>query len=131
MAQIFEVVLDASGCSGRKVRFKVLTSAEVDKLSLDAAALQTDNASSLEYSAERIRLGIQRMLVSVESEAGSGQLVKTSAAALSGDGDDSYNALFSNSKDNAVLGMLFSRYHDISRKDVEDIMGKAQAVSSD
>lgn len=137
MAQIYQALLDANGCTGRGVRFKHLTPSERDTMSRKAATLAGKEATIYDLRMLEFREGVKAMLHSVTREtsltfeqAQAGAWQKLDAHSLEMPGELNYDTLF-NAKDDAVLTALYRRAHEVSVAEIEAIAGKALPVSVD
>lgn len=131
---LYQVVLP----SGTGVRFRLLTPVEHDAALTDAATAAGVGATVLAIRTSQMRESLKRMLHSctrkkVASMEELAQLKDTDWVPLNQGllqlpGEFQYDKLFS-SKDDGALGMLYSRYHELTRDEAEAIVGKVQPVS--
>jgi hypothetical protein len=126
-----QIHLNGKQCSGRGVRFKSLPPDESDKISADAAKLIGSEGTFVELKKTEWRMGVRKMIREVTVEGGlktcMGDDVKwQKVTPMSLDSD--FDKLFT-SKDAALLAAVYREYHEVNEKDIEDIVGKALAVS--
>lgn len=146
--ECFQIYLSLDGCSGRAVRYRVLTPSERDAVLLKAAQLTAGNgnvAPSGAVAGVQLRLAetreaLKAMVVSVTDPVTAQDLPtatwrKVSPMDLEMPGPLQFDrvgdlGLFT-AKDDAILGAAYRRHHDISAAEVELIVGKAVSVSED
>lgn len=129
-----QVLLNASKCSGRGVKFRQLTADEADSCLLDAAKIAGQNATGLEIKKLEWRLGVRAMIVEVtvdkglkdESQLQTAQWKKVDRVWL----DQNFSELF-NVKDGKILESLYRQFHEVNDEEIEQIAGKALPVSAD
>src|SRR5580704_19471159 len=119
-------------CSGRGVRFEMLTPTERDQALVSAATLAGDDKTKLNLL--RQREGVRRMLRAVTRTKGltddemlklpESDWMKLDHQKL----EEEYDRLFT-TKDDEILAWFYREYHEPSQKDVEAIAGKAHTVS--
>lgn len=132
MGDIFQVVLSGKHCSGRAVRFRTLSAAEHDKLTLDAAKQIGPEGTMLELRKLEYRNGVRAMIVGISSQSGLKELSKDVVFKKVDPFDlDSNWSEYFNPKDEAVLTELYRSFHEVTQSEIDDISGKIQMVSVD
>lgn len=140
MIEPLTIVLNKAGCSGRAVRVRELEATQVEEAA-DIAAKQTDaETTSMKMQQLEIREGLRRWIVGVSKK---GSLTEADVEKLTDDdfitlnlsilsqaGEKSYEALFPSARDHAILARAYKKIHGSNEAEVEDILGKARAVSS-
>lgn len=124
------------GCSGRAVRLRELSPTEKDKIAETAAKSVGKEGSMIEYRNEEIRQGLFKMLVGVTKTKGLTKVDDVLALkpedwftpTLEQLNMGSYDDLFT-PKDDMILSSIYRRQNEISREEIEDIVGKAMPVS--
>lgn len=122
--------LNAKRCSGRGVRVRQLTPAQLDKIMLNAAKLLDPNSTTmLELRQAAMRDGINAMIVEYTEEKdlkdlGTAHWKKASLDYL----NDHYSELFTG-KDDKLLSAVYREYHEVDESEVKDIMGKLLPVA--
>ena len=121
--------LNAKRCSGRGVRIRQLSPAQLDSIVLNAAKLLDPGATMLELRQASMRDGINAMIVEYTEEEhladlGSANWKKASLEFL----NDNYSKLFT-SKDDKILSAVYREYHEAEESEIRDIMGKALDVA--
>ena len=122
-------------CSGRGVRFELLSPTERDHALVSAATLAGDDKAKLNIL--RQREGVRRMLRAVTKSKGltdanllslpDGDWIALSHQKLVEDGV--YDGFFT-AQDDEILAWFYREYHEPSEKDVRAIAGKVQMVST-
>ena len=139
--ELYQVLLDAPGCSGRAVRYRVLPPNEHDAITLKAAMLGGKEGTMFELRMRETHEGVMAMLVQVSKETGMltqdamatatwvgvnvGVLEMPGPLQYSKDGDV---GLFT-SKDDAILTAIYKRAHEVTAAEIDSIVGKALPVS--
>ena len=121
-------------CSGRAVRFELLSPTERDQALVAAATLAGDDKAKLNIL--RQREGVRRMLRAVTKTKGLTDeavlaLPESDWIALSHQKlveDGVYDGFFT-AKDDEILAWAYREYHEPTEKDVKAIAGKVRTVS--
>lgn len=131
-----QFVVSAKGCSGRGVRMRLLDFSQRQQVRAEAAKELPKDATFAEWTARENVDGIIATVVQITEGTG-----YKKAADLLADGvkwkkvsaDDLSEHLtdYFNAKDLSVLSQAFRQYHDVSDKEIEDILGEAQDVTLD
>lgn len=131
MSTIKQVHLNGRGCSGRGVRFRILSPLEDDQLELDAAKELPQGGSLLELRIIRYREAIKRMLVAytepglTSEQLATAKWIKPDPSVLETD----WGKIFG-PRDDKFLVELYRHYHEVSKDEVEQIVGKVLDVES-
>jgi hypothetical protein len=129
-----QILLKGEGHSGRGVRYEVLTNDQRDSLWESAAKDVGPEATLLELRRREDRSAVCAFVVEVTEKAGytkksdlfgEGLWKKVSADHL-----DAELSKYFTVKDVAALITIFRKLHDVTQKEIEDIMGEAQDVTS-
>ncbi|HEU4728385.1 MAG TPA: hypothetical protein VFT22_10860 [Kofleriaceae bacterium] len=147
--QIYQLHLFGPGMSGRGVRFRELTSTELDQAARDAARAISEEATFMELQQLETHEGIKRFIVAVTRRAGLSekeimeckdadwepmtyQKLSMPAAASSGlENPWSYDRLFARPKDHQEMARTYRDYNVLDAKVHEAIRGKVLAVASE
>ena len=143
MSELVQIHLSAKECSGRGVRFRVLTPSQHNAAAYAAASQAGKECTYVELRHMEFREGIKAMLVEVTEPGlvgenalqGDVKWTKLDAEKLEMPGPLQYDrkdgvGLFT-AKDIMVLVGMYKRFHEVSEAEVEDIAGKAVKVSVD
>jgi hypothetical protein len=138
--EFIQIFLNAPNCSGRGVRLRALTPTQVDALLERAATLVGKDATVLDVKLAEWREGVKEMLVAVTK---AGALTDPNALqdpatawepldtrkieTVDGWGMD---ALFT-ARDMNFLIEVYKRFHEVTKDEIEAIVGKAVKVSAD
>ncbi len=132
MSELFQYHLRGKGHSSRGVRVAALQSHEVEDNLIAAAKLAGPDATPIEIKKTEWRNGI-KLFIKAYTEPCENPLaadVKWKKASVSGF-DDGGLAKFFTAKDCQILESLYRDYHEVTQKEMDDIVGKALPVSGD
>lgn len=131
-----QFVLSAKGCSGRGVRMRILDYSQRSQIAAEAAREVGKDATPAEWVAKETVDGIIATVLQITEATGfkkAADLVgdavkwkKVSADDLTAHLTDYFNV-----KDLGALDAAFRRYHDVTVKEIDDILGEAQDVTLD
>jgi hypothetical protein len=131
-----QILLNAKNCSGRGVRLELLSLADRNQIREEAAKDMTPESTLMEWENRQADMGVRAMVVAITDRTG----FKTKAELLAEgvvwkkvspeDLADKADTFF-NPKDLAVLSATFRKLHDVTEKEVEDILGEALDVTAD
>jgi len=124
-----QIHLNAKRCSGRGIRVKSLTPAQLDRITLSAAKMLDESGTMVELHQLSMRDGINAMIIEYTVETDLKDLAtatwkKTSPQEL----DNSYSTLFTG-KDDKIISAVYREYHMANDDEIKDIMGKALDVA--
>ena len=138
---LYQLALSLPDCSGRGVRFSLLSPADHDDVMLQAAKKVGQEASILELKKAEWRDGVMRMVkeVTVQTDCFSQESLlrpevkwrKVSYVELEMDfneADEDKRLL--NAKDWMVLSEIYRTKHDVNLDEIKLIQGKVLAVST-
>lgn len=142
--EYIQIVLAAKGCSGRGVRLRLLSPGEHDEVVLRGAQMaQPDGPAAVVRASQQIaqiREALLAMLCEVTVQTGftgpddlrkeGVTWHKLTSQELQSEGPWSYDALF-NSKEDSILGVVYSSNHAVTKEEIDDIVGKQVRVSAD
>ncbi len=131
---VSQILLSATNCSGRGVRYKLLTPSERERVQLNAGKHVGPDTTILELRNLENRFGVQAMIVAYTKQTGfkdESKLMVENVVWQNTDAmelEDQYNKLFT-AKDDAVLCRVYQKNHEVSESEVDAIMGKSIQVS--
>jgi hypothetical protein len=133
------LLLNAKQCSGRGVKFKTLTPAERDRVSVVAAQCIGKDATNLEYSVKQTQELVQRCIVAVTAKDGYTDMdqmldegtewTNVQQADLCNQLGPLFFAKLFTAKDDDILSRIITSLHVASKDEVDAIVGKALTVS--
>ena len=140
MAELYQILLNAPGCSGRGVRYRVLPPSETDQVQIDAAVMCPPTSDPMRFRLTVFGLGIKRMLTEITRQGGYAhdddlnseevQWVKINQQMLEpGPSEWAYDKVFT-SVDDSIMSRVWNRATEVNPVVAEQIMGKARKVSS-
>lgn len=129
MGDTFRVHLVGPGHSGRYVRYRVLSSTEVDQVEKLASDEMEKDSNTFDLNTAVARNGLERMVVAVTEPAKNGT-VPAFTPCTPGELSTQWAKLFT-ARDTAVLKRLYQREHVVTEAEVDAIMeGKVQETDS-
>lgn len=131
-----QILLNAKGCSGRGVRIEILTSAQREAIREETAKSLTPTSTVGEWNAKQTDAGIAAMVVAITEKTGFKTWDELVAAdvkwkSVSADHLADKRTEYFNTKDLDALAKVFTAWHDISSKELDDILGEARDVTAD
>jgi len=123
--------------SGRGVKFRRLKPSEVDDVSLKAAKTVDKDASGLEFRYATLREGVRAMLTATTKKSSFKKPEELLAEGVEWEPLDlaklldGYDDYFGNPKDDAILAEIYKTEHEVTKQEVEAILGKVLPVSED
>jgi len=132
MSELFQYHLKGKGHSGRAIRIGALLSHEVEDNLVAAAKLAGTEATPVEIKKIEWRNGVKLFIRSFtepcENPLAEDVKWKKSSVAIF---DDEGLAKYFTAKDCQVLESLYREYHEVTQKELDDIVGKPLPVSGD
>jgi len=125
--------------SGRGIRFRRLKPSETDRIAINAAKSVDKEATGTEQRIAMAREGVRMFLTAATRKKSFKDPADLIAEGVEWDElspgkflDDTvdYDALFT-PKDDAIICQIYSHEHEVTVKEVADIMGKVLPVSED
>lgn len=133
---MMQIVLNAKTCSGRGVRCRLLTLDERHKIYENAALDVGAEATVMQLRVREGKDAVSAMVTDVTEKTGfktPSELVKAGADAgwkkVTFQELNDNSAKYFNAKDMSVLVNLFRKLHDVTDKEVDDILGEALEVT--
>ena len=136
---VYQNLIAGKSMSGRGVRYRELTSEEIDQVALDAVRQMSAGDLGMRLQQIEIREGMLTFLVSVTKRAGldaealaklpDSEWEPVNKQKLEMDGTYSFNKLFARAKDRAMLARLYQDLNVVTEAEVKDITGKACMVA--
>ncbi len=130
MSEMFQYHLRGKGHSGRAVRVEALPSHEVEDMLLNAAKLAGPEASPIEIKKIEWRNGTKQF-IKFFTDPCDNPLAESVKWKKPSPGQFEVMSDFFTAKDCAVLESLYRDYHEITQKELDDIVGKPLMVSKD
>lgn len=136
MIAMKQIVLKAKGCSGRGVRMRILDPVQRSDVRVETAKQLGPESTNAEWIARESVAGIVATVLEVTKAGGYAKAAdllvpgveweKVGAERL-----QEHLAEYFNAKDLDALAKSFRAFHDISDKELEDILGEALDVTTD
>jgi hypothetical protein len=128
MADRFQYHLRGKHYSGRAVRVEPLPGPTVDKALLDAAKVCGKEATIFEVTKVQHTMGLRQMIKEISTPysdpSDSGVKWKT----VTPEDLDDLSEFFT-SKDLMILQQIFVEFHEVTKQELDDIVGKAVPVA--
>lgn len=133
-----QFVLKGKGCSGRGVRIRTLSPTQRSTIIETAARSLGADGTVVELRAAEAVASVNSMVVAITEQTGlkdSAELISKAAelkwlpmtAELL---DENFSKYFG-AKDQSALIAIFRSYHEVTEKEVDDILGEVQDVAED
>lgn len=123
----YELHLKGHRMSGRAVKYRILSSTQIEEIERTSLKAATKETSVVEYNADVIQTATRAMIVAVSEPVKSLDEVKNwqpmDAATLA----MKWHELFTH-KDATVLRRTYSKEHVVTEQELEAIMGGVKAV---
>lgn len=113
----------SEGYSGRAVRFRVLTTAEIDHIKALVAGEVTENTKLSQYNDMLAAVGVEQMVTGVSEPVTPETLGAAKFRAMTPEAMAADRRTLFTTKDFELLRKLYFREHHVSDAEVEDIMG--------
>lgn len=129
-----QLLLKGEGCSGRGVRVEVLTTAAREAIFESAAKDVGPEATMLDLRRREDRSGICAFVVAVSEKTGfktKDELVGAAWKNVSAEHLEGKLGDYFTTKDVAALITIFRKLHDVTQKEIDDILGEALDVAAD
>lgn len=124
---LYQTHLKGHRMSGRVVRYRILSTKEIDDIERVCLKSATKDTTTVEYNADVITTAMRAMLVAVSDPCASIDQAKNwrdlDAATLAGEWDKLFTQ-----KDAKALKGLYVKEHVVTEQELNDIMGGVQAV---
>lgn len=130
-----QILLKGDGCSGRGVRIEVLSNDQRDALFEAAAKDVGAEATMLELRRREDKSAVCAFVIEVTEKAGYKKADELFADGVTwkkvnADELDAKLSTYFTTKDVATLIAIFRKLHDVTQKEIEDIMGEALDVTA-
>lgn len=121
--------LDKKGCSGRGVRYRILTGPELEENEVQAAKLLDKDATRAAYNVGVMRLGLNMMIQAVTPKDVKDPATATWEAVDQSKLDIKWTEYFT-TRDTVILKAIFEREHGCTEAEVQDILsGKVEELA--
>ncbi len=127
-----QLLLGAKGCSGRGVRMRLLDSGTRMQIREEAAKELGESATIAQWQAREAVMGIVATVVEVTRKTGfkkADELLSAEWEKVSADDLEKRLADLFCAKDLDALARIFRTLHDVTEKEIEDILGEALDVA--
>jgi hypothetical protein len=125
---LLQIHLNKKGCSGRGVRYRILTAAQLEQNELAAVKTLDEGFTGVEYTLETGRLGLLDMVTHV-TEAGLKTLDAAKWMPLANGTLTTQWSTYFNTRDTMILKRVFQAEHGVSQAEVDDILsGKVEVL---